>query len=101
LVHNDYLEQATDSGIVGFLLYAVFVGGVLWRARPAGIGDRLHFAIWLGVLGWGLQSLMEFGLYIPALAWPAFTFLGLLVHRISPKLKSVDKMEAAALPSAR
>ena len=36
------------------------------------------FAVWLGVLGWSLQSLVEFGLYIPALAWPAFTFLGWL-----------------------
>jgi hypothetical protein len=38
----------------------------------------MPFCIWLGVLGWGLQGLMEFGLYIPAMAWPGFTFLGWL-----------------------
>src|SRR5262249_55202465 len=71
LVHNDFLEQATDSGILGFLLYAAFIAGGLWLTRPAGLSDRLSFAVWLGLLGWSLQSLMEFGLYIPALAWPA------------------------------
>jgi len=30
-------------------------------------------------LGWALQSLLEFGLYIPALAWSAFALLGWLV----------------------
>jgi hypothetical protein len=39
----------------------------------------LRFAIWLGVLGWCLQGLVEFGLYIPASAWSAFTFLGWLL----------------------
>ncbi|MDB6023564.1 MAG: O-antigen polymerase, partial [Pedosphaera sp.] len=36
-------------------------------------------AVWLGVLGWALQSFVEFGLYIPALAWPAFGFMGWLL----------------------
>jgi hypothetical protein len=44
----------------------------------------LTAAIWLGVLGWSLQSLVEFGLYIPALAWPAFAFLGWLLGLRKP-----------------
>jgi hypothetical protein len=47
-------------------------------ANPAS-GSALSFPLWLGVLGWALQSFVEFGLYIPALAWPAFAFLGYLV----------------------
>jgi len=104
LVHNDYLEQATDSGIIGFVIYAAFIAGSLWLTRPSGMGDRLHFATWLGLLGWSLQSLMEFGLYIPALAWPAFTLIGLLLgnrSRLEAGLKSVDKPEVVALPSGR
>jgi len=48
----------------------------------AGNGDAsaLSFAMWMGVLGWSLQSFLEFGLYIPALAWPAFAFFGLLLR---------------------
>ena len=98
LVHNDYLEQASDSGVVGFLTYSGFIVGALaWslkRAKP--MLDKaelelprtaeppdpwLAFAVWLGLLGWAMQSLLEFGLYIPALAWPAFAMLGWLVGR--------------------
>ncbi len=127
LVHNDYLEQASDSGWPGFLFYLGFIILVLSGTYPADFWTRLGepgtsppqnqthsdvvlshgdrkatsrdkappaaavfaatatdfyiFAIWLGLLGWALQSLFEFGLYIPALSWPAFTFLGLLLRR--------------------
>jgi len=92
LVHNDYLEQASDSGLVGLLAYsALIVGGLIWTFKKtahvettscppsAGRQDWLRFSVWLGLLGWALQSLLEFGLYIPALAWPAFALLGWLV----------------------
>lgn len=81
LVHNDYLEQACDSGVIGFLAYAAFVAAAMLRAyrniQPQ--KSDFLFAIWLGLLGWFLQGGVEFGLYIPALAWPAFTLLGMLV----------------------
>ena len=137
MVHNDYLEQASDSGVVGFLSYAfLIVGGLTWSLRAprrlprrsggvAGFPPRsprqsgaaagplsrtqsfsdkdqhtnegnrdsqtgwhrflspcedwLRFSVWLGLLGWSLQSLLEFSLYIPALAWLAFTLLGWLL----------------------
>jgi hypothetical protein len=86
LVHNDYLEQASDSGLVGLLAYTLFIAGALaltfprpGRAPTTQPEDWLTFAVWLGVLGWSLQGFIEFGLYIPALAWPAFTFLGWLL----------------------
>ncbi len=41
--------------------------------------EWFRFCVWLGVLGWGLQEFMEFGLYLPTLAWPAMTLLGWLV----------------------
>jgi O-antigen ligase len=88
LVHNDYLEQASDSGLVGFLVYALFVAGALFRSYPRADRasetqpeDWLTFAVWLGLLGWALQSFAEFGLYIPALAWTAFALLGWLLAR--------------------
>jgi O-antigen ligase len=91
LAHNDYLEQASDSGLPGSLAYALLVvAAVAWgfpkaeRGADTSSGDWLVFSVWLGVLGWSLQSLVEFGLYIPALAWPAFTFLGWLLGRKRP-----------------
>jgi hypothetical protein len=44
------------------------------------------FAIWLGLLGWSLQELFEFGLYIPALAWTAFGLLGWLLSQLGNAL---------------
>ncbi len=102
LTHNDYLEQASDSGVPGFALYTGFILAALALSfrkvsprselpkaasdspalSPVAAGknqDWEAFALWLGVLGWAVQSLFEFGLYIPALAWPAFAFLGWLL----------------------
>jgi len=81
LAHNDYLEQFSDSGIIGGVSYAAWivlslttVGRRVWRSK-----DPLAFAIYLGLAGWFLQGLGEFSLYVPALAWTAFALLGWLV----------------------
>jgi len=81
LVHNDYLQQASDSGLVGGAAYLVFVAGSLWVGwrRLAPQGDWLKFSVWLGLLGWSLQGFVEFGLYIPAVAWPGFALMGWLL----------------------
>lgn len=78
LTHNDYLEQASDSGVVGCVCFAgLWLGSVLALFRSAW-KDQLAFGLWLGLLGWALQGFVEFGLYIPGTAWPAFTLLGWL-----------------------
>ncbi|MGI8966902.1 MAG: O-antigen ligase family protein [Limisphaerales bacterium] len=80
LCHNDFLEQACDSGVVGFLTFLVFISAslaLLYRKRNLKLDDY-PFYLWLGLLGLNLQSLVEFNLYIPALAWPNFLFLGWL-----------------------
>jgi O-antigen ligase len=81
LTHNDYLQQASDSGIVGFASYLAFALSVLvgGYARPQDPEGILRFSVWLGFLGWALQGLMEFGLYIPAMAWTAFGLAGWLL----------------------
>ena len=78
LTHNDYLEQFSDSGILGGLAYAAWIilalatiGKKTWRN-----GNGIELAIFAGLLGWFAQGLGEFGLYIPALAWTAFMLLG-------------------------
>jgi hypothetical protein len=81
LAHNDFLEQFSDSGIVGGIFYSIWIvlslaviGRRVWRS------DNLtSFAIFIGLLGWFAQGFGEFGLFIPALAWTAFTLLGCLV----------------------
>lgn len=78
LVHNDYLEQSSDSGIIAFLSFFGFFSlslAFLYRYRNK---TMLPLLIWLGLLGYALQSFIEFALYIPALAWPVFLFFGWL-----------------------
>ena len=94
LVHNDYLEQFSDSGFVAGMVYLAWVGLALWVAgkRIWTTGDWLEFAILVGLLAWFAQGFMEFSLYVPALAWTAFTLLGCLLVRSANQF---DKSRAA------
>ena len=102
LAHNDYLEQFSDSGIPGGIFYSAWIalalisiGRTIWKSKNnlpqpgrgrlvrasesselAGGLPALQFAIFIGLLGWFVQGVGEFSLYIPALAWTAFTLLG-------------------------
>ena len=80
LTHNDYLEQACDSGLPAGLLYSVFLIGslVILYQRPDTNEGKIRFAVWLGLTGWAAQSFVEFGLYVPAISWSGFLFLGWL-----------------------
>jgi O-antigen ligase len=84
LTHNDYLEQASDSGIIGFLaFFGMIIGSIIYiyryRLMENGRFCVLRFSVWLGLLGLFLHSGMEFNLYYPALAWPAFFLIGWLL----------------------
>lgn len=81
LAHNDYLEQFSDSGIPGGVFYGAWIvtslttiGRRVWRTS-----NQIIFAIFAGLLGWFVQGFGEFSLFIPALAWTAFTLLGCLL----------------------
>ena len=93
LAHNDYLEQASDSGAVGFVSYLAFVVAVLWfgYAAPKGSADWLRFCVWLGLLGWALQGLFEFGLYVPAIGWTAFALSGWLLGSTTKRIDNHPK----------
>lgn len=94
LAHNDFIQQASDSGVIGFVGYLAFVGGAcFWIWRKLGTnGSPLALMVGLGLLGWLLQSLTEFGLYIPAIVWPAFFLLGALCREVA---NPIDTPQAA------
>lgn len=79
LVHNDYLEQASDSGWLAAIAFLAFVGGGLALTYSVARRSPIQFAVWLGLVGWALQGFVEFGLYIPAIAWSAFLLMGWLL----------------------
>ena len=98
LAHNDYLQQASDAGFCVCLADIAFISGVLWvlyRKSDINIYPR-RLALWLGIAAVCLQGFSEFNLYIPALAWPVFLFLGYLwgtasVQLVSGPSKPMDK----------
>lgn len=97
LAHNDYLQQATDSGIPGFLAYGGFVLLALTRiARHAPKLRGAALGTALGLVGWFAQGLLEFGLYIPATSWCAFALLG---WSLAQKPSPADS-RAGTLPTA-
>jgi O-antigen ligase len=81
LAHNDYLQQASDSGFPGLIAYVVFIGGMLWVGyrRLDWKGSSVVCGVWLGLLAWTAQSSFEFTLYVPSLAWTAFALMGWLL----------------------
>jgi len=94
LAHNDYLEQFSDSGIPGGIIYASWiifalatVGRKIWKNA-----DAISFAIFAGLLGWFVQGFGEFSLYIPALAWTAFTLLGSLIGNQFDKNRQIANL---------
>jgi hypothetical protein len=93
LTHNDYLEQFSDSGIVGGISYGTWIilslatiGRRIWR-----FASPMIFALFVGLLGWFVHGLGEFGLYIPAVAWIAFTLLGCLLAL--SEIKAVNNLK--------
>jgi O-Antigen ligase len=80
LVHNDYLEQFSDSGFIGGILYLVWIGSALWVSGRIALRQRepIRGLLWIGTAAWFVQGFVEFSLYIPGLAGLAFTFLGAL-----------------------
>jgi len=81
LCHNDYLEQAADSGLPGMVLFISFVSHLfykLYRYRSTNkpVKEPILDATMLGMGGLCLHSFVEYHLYIPALAWPLFFLLG-------------------------
>jgi O-antigen ligase len=85
MCHNDYLEQATDSGVFGFVIYTGMILAFLFILYRYSISrmplNWLNLAVWIGLAGLSLHCIVEFHLYVPALAWPMFFLFGWLMKR--------------------
>ena len=79
LEHNNFLQMATDSGLPGFLSFAVlWIVGLAHALRrlSAKTDWRVTTGLGLGLVAWMWHNAMDFDLYIPGLAFPAFILLG-------------------------
>ena len=83
LAHNNFLQQWTDSGVAGFASFAALWIGALWRGarrlRAVPV-DPLAWATWVGLAAWTGHNLVDFDLYVAAVAWPAFLMAGWMLR---------------------
>jgi hypothetical protein len=80
LAHNDYLQQFSDTGFVGGVLFLGLAGWVIWRARGKWVSQSwLVFGVAVGLAAFAMQSVLEFGFYVPATSWCWFAMAGWLV----------------------
>lgn len=83
--HNDYVELATDGGLVSLLLVAGFYGVVIrrvlpaWRRRQSRQSSFLVLGSLTGLVAIGLHSMTDFNLHIGANALYLFWLLALAV----------------------
>ena len=81
LAHNSFLEMWSDSGVIAFVVFALMWlvalkdGWKLVRHRP---GDAAATAVYAATTGWVVHGLVDFDLYVPGVAMPAFLLLGTL-----------------------
>ena len=79
VVHNSFLQMWSDSGVLAFLAYAL-----LWivavrdsfRLARQRVGDAAAMAVCGALAGWTVHGLVDFDLYAPGVALPAFILLG-------------------------
>ena len=79
VVHNNFLQMWSDSGVLAFVAYAL-----LWivavrdsfRLARQRVGDAAAMAVCGALAGWTVHGLVDFDLYAPGVALPAFILLG-------------------------
>lgn len=80
-VHNDYLQILCEAGFLSFLVY---IGLWVWGGRDAlrlvklRNGDAASVALVMFFAAWTVHSMIDFDLFVPGLAWPAFMILGMV-----------------------
>jgi O-antigen ligase len=94
LVHNNFLQMWSDAGVAAFMVFAALWLRALWDAfRLTGTrrGDAAGIAIAAALAGWVVHGLLDFDLYVPGIAYPAFALLGALQG-----LKEVPQLDVVA-----
>jgi O-antigen ligase len=81
LVHNNYLQMWSDSGALGFIIFAAMWAAAIkdsFRLTSQRRGDAAAIAVCAALTGSAVHSLIDFDLYVPGIAIPTFLLLGTL-----------------------
>ncbi len=81
LVHNTYLQMWSDSGALGFIVFAALWAAAIkdsFRLTSQRRGDAAAIAVCAALTGAAVHSLIDFDLYVPGIAIPTFLLMGTL-----------------------
>ncbi len=80
LAHNNFLQMWSDSGVMAFVVFVALWGVGLWEAVrwARQRGDMVGAALAAALTGWTVHGLVDFDLYVPGIAVPAFGLLGIV-----------------------
>jgi O-antigen ligase len=88
--HNDYVQVAVDTGVLGLTLWLLPGGLTAWRAlrlmsdRHSATSRGLAVAAWMALCCMALHSMVDFNLHIPANALTLCVLLALAWSLPSP-----------------
>jgi len=105
--HNDYLELATDGGIVAIALVAWFVAALLIKTFRTCKKRRERYSIYLfygilaGLIALAIHSISDFNLHNGANSIYASLMLGLLVSSSHTRLKALSDTFLKKIKPAR
>ena len=97
MAHNDYLQIAVETGMVGVLFFIAFwlyfiVWGGAHILREQNLSNRLALAgLYAGVLAFLVQAFFDFNFMNPSLATFAYVFAGLFYARV--RINSDDEKQ--------
>ena len=103
LVHNSYLQMWSDSGAAGAVVFGLLWLVALWdgfKLARQRAGDWTCLAVIAGLTGWVVHGFIDFDLYVPGVAIPAFLLLGLLQGLKPVPDRSVSRPPRLALGTA-
>ena len=112
--HNDYLEQAAETGVVGLAAFLWMLGSLIWagaamvRRRAANPARLLGLGCVAALIGVLVHNLFSFTLQDPTAATHFYLFAGLLLAasrncespQVSRELSCVPRLAVAAVAAS-
>jgi O-Antigen ligase len=81
-VHNEYLQLATELGLVGLVLLAILlvaIARLLWRMRTTGRAGATWAGVVAAVAAFAVQSGFDFVWHLPAIVLTVMMLVGLVL----------------------
>ena len=77
--HNEYLQILICQGILGFLFYLVFLGGLFIKSVPKAFNNPMFAAVLVAFMGYSVQAF--FNINLPIVSQSLWIFAGMMANK--------------------